>query len=60
MLAGLALLLAYPAARRFWRAADLRRDRRDRGPTVITLAVGFADHAHGGLDDFGNTWVISS
>jgi hypothetical protein len=29
-LTGIALLLAYPAAQRLWRTADLGSDRRDR------------------------------
>jgi hypothetical protein len=50
-LAGITLLLAYPAAHRLWRAADLGRDRPDRCPLRLVLPAGFADHAHGALDD---------
>ena len=52
-LAGIALLLAYPAAQSFWRAADLGSDGRDRCPLRLVLAARFAHHAHGALDDFG-------
>jgi hypothetical protein len=52
-LAGIALLLAYPAAQCLWRTADLSRNRRDRGPLQLVLVAGFAGHAHGALDDFG-------
>ena len=52
-LAGIALLLPYPATQRLRYSADLSSDRRNRGPLRFALAAGFADQAHGALDDFG-------
>ena len=52
-LAGIALLLAYPAPQRLWCAADLGRNRRDGCPLRFVLAGSLADHAHSALDDFG-------
>ena len=52
-LAGITLLLAYPATQRFRCAADLGCDGFDRSPLRAVLAGGLADHAHGALDDFG-------
>ena len=52
-LAGITLLLAYPAAQRLRRAADLGSDRRDSRPLRLVLAACFADHTHGALDYFG-------
>jgi len=52
-LAGITLLLAYPATRRLRRAADLGGNPRACGPLRLVPAAGFADHAYSALDDFG-------
>jgi hypothetical protein len=52
-LAGITLLLAYPATQRFRYAAGLGCDRFDRSPLRVVRAGSLADHAHGALDDFG-------
>lgn len=56
-LAGIALLVANPAAQCFSGAADLGGDRNDRGPLRLVLILGVKDHAYGALADFWENLV---
>lgn len=58
--ASIALLLAYSAAQRFRRTADLGRDRRDGSPLRFVVVDNLAAHAHRALDDFGEYLVATS
>ena len=58
-LPGIAFLLAYPAARRLWRAADLGRNRCDGRPLRFVLAGSLAGHPHSALVNFrGILWLL--